>query len=324
MAGMSKVSPVDTSTRIWRFILDASATTWLAGICLIISAGSSAILWVVFRSPDRRRRFSQVYPLVSLAAVALFSKLRFLLRLRFSLRTLLVGILILGSALGWLGALFKRTHDQREAVRRIESLGGLVSYDYIADWLKTNSDGRNVRPSPPGNRLIRAIVGDDVYAHVAVVYFAKPISEADLMVVEELLDVTHVGIGDGAISSKGLVHLAALGSLRSLGLDGTTVTAADLCNSAIGARLEQLNIGGTTVVNATLTELAKLKNLETLQLVSAGITDDGLSSVASCAGLRSLDLFRCATISDKGVIQLGSLKNLRHLGVAEVPITNGT
>jgi Leucine-rich repeat (LRR) protein len=244
---------------------------------------------------------------------------RFPFRLKFWLRTLLLGVLIFGSAVGWLASLVKRAHEQRRVVQRVESLGGKVSYDYTLNWDRT--DGK---PSPPGNRFIRAIVGDDVYARVAAVHFMSPVSDVELQVVKELPDLTGIGIYDGTISSKGLENFQALGKLNSLNLTRTTVTTTDLSSSPIGSRLEQLSLGGAPVVDGTLLALPKLINLEGLQLIDASVTDNGLSSVGSCSGLRSLDLFRCTAITDKGIGQLKSLKNLRHLRIAGVPITEAS
>src|SRR5438105_2837109 len=93
-------------------------------------------------------------------------------RFRFSLRTLLLATVVLGLFLGWLGNLLIRVRRQRQIVTQITNTGGRVSYGY------EQSEGTLVGnvwqgAPPPGPKIIRALLGDDIYAYVVLVQFSN-------------------------------------------------------------------------------------------------------------------------------------------------------
>src|SRR5262245_3580204 len=75
-------------------------------------------------------------------------------RLRFSVRALMVLVLIIGGGLGWV---IHRARVQRDAVATIRRAGGDVAYSW--QW----SGGRPVFPrsKPPGPDWLRRILGPD-------------------------------------------------------------------------------------------------------------------------------------------------------------------
>ena len=65
---------------------------------------------------------------------------------QYSLRSLMIFVLVCGVLLGWAGSFFKRLHEQRQAVTRIEGLGGTVNYDYRyhdGQWDSIHRPGQN-------------------------------------------------------------------------------------------------------------------------------------------------------------------------------------
>jgi hypothetical protein len=79
--------------------------------------------------------------------------------IQFSLRTLFV----LTTALAiWLGFVVKAVREQREAVKAIEALGGVVQYD----WEEADFD-------PNSRTWLRRIVGDDYFQEASHVAFEK-------------------------------------------------------------------------------------------------------------------------------------------------------
>ncbi len=67
-------------------------------------------------------------------------------RLQFSLRTLLVLMLVFGVAFGWLGFRLKQVTEQQEAVEAIQKLGGFVF------------------PGVTGPAWLRNVLGEDIFA----------------------------------------------------------------------------------------------------------------------------------------------------------------
>src|SRR5262245_16171182 len=79
---------------------------------------------------------------------------------RFGLRTLLILVTIFGAGFGYLGHLYRRVQHQRYIVAKIQEAGGTVRYT----WQLPTRPGA----TPPGPKLLRMALGDDVFAHVAV------------------------------------------------------------------------------------------------------------------------------------------------------------
>ena len=89
--------------------------------------------------------------------------------LRFSVRGLIVLVMVIG---GWLGWIVRAARIQREAVAAIRNAGGHVHYD--SGWTE-NTTGRPRMPSAP-DWLLDSL-GFDYFAHVDGVAFAKRGSE---------------------------------------------------------------------------------------------------------------------------------------------------
>ena len=87
--------------------------------------------------------------------------------LRFSVRGLIVVVLLFG---GWLGWLVRSARIQREAVAAITKAGGKVKYDW--EWRDGNKIPTGEDPWAP-LRLVDYI-GVDYFGHVTVVEFYLP------------------------------------------------------------------------------------------------------------------------------------------------------
>ena len=79
-------------------------------------------------------------------------------RFQFSLRTLLVAMLLLAV---WLAVTTNRVRDQRRAVAALMDLGWSVQYD----WERRSTS------EPHGPKWLRRIIGDDYFQKVVHVYF---------------------------------------------------------------------------------------------------------------------------------------------------------
>ena len=119
---------------------------------------------------------------------------------QFSLRTLLVFVLLVSIGLSWFALKLQQARKQREAVRVIEKLGGEVEYDYeLHEQLSMQP------PEPTQPAWLRGLLGIDFFADVACVSWSG------------------LGIGPGA-TGAGLEHLKGLPALISLDLKHTQVT----------------------------------------------------------------------------------------------------
>ena len=165
--------------------------------------------------------------------------------LQFSLRTLMVLMLVLGCGLGWLASKIIRAREQREAVKAIEELGGRV------DW----------KPASGGiTRTAAAWVGK-------------------LMGGDWSVDVGAVYLTGTPVTDAGLEHLRGLTQLRFLSLDSTPVTDAGLEHLRGLTQLQGLYLSSTRVTDAGLAHLRGLTQLEVLYLISTRVTDAGVNEL---------------------------------------------
>jgi len=96
--------------------------------------------------------------------------------LRFSVRGLIVLVLVIG---GWLGWLVRGAHIQREAVAGITRACGSVKYDY--GWTNGNYIPGE-KPSKPGR--LAALIGVDYFGHVTEVWLFSSSTTADAALVQ--------------------------------------------------------------------------------------------------------------------------------------------
>jgi hypothetical protein len=163
--------------------------------------------------------------------------------LRFSLRTLLVGVTLLCVALGfWVNG----AQRQRRAVAAVWAIGSRVEvqYDYQAP-------GAAVEGELPAPDWLCRLLGVD--------YFAE---------------MTSVLIPTGSTDATA-AHMGGLPALVVLSLDGAAVSDAGLAHLSGLTRLRVLAFEDAQVTDAGLEHLRGLTNLEELYLYGSQVTDEG-------------------------------------------------
>ena len=157
---------------------------------------------------------------------------------QYSLRTLLLAMLLASIAMSWVAVKVQRGREQKEAVKAIKSLGGEVHYDYEFDA----SGGEPIAPA-----WLRSILGEDCFAIVVSVSFPS-----------------------WSVPDAALDHPEHLSGLQTLGLYRTHVTDAALERLKGLTHLEELNLAGTQVTSAGLENLKGLTRLHTLRVIPYG------------------------------------------------------
>ncbi len=164
---------------------------------------------------------------------------------QYSLRTLLVVVLLGSIDMSWVAARMQRARRQKEAVEAIRKLQGTVFYDYSFD-----TSGNEIKGAqPPGPFWLRSFLGDDCFANVTKVFLGN------------IMPYHHARVTD-----TDLVHLKALPQLDGLWFGECDVTDAGLGYLKALTRLETLNLGGTKLTDAGLKHLKGLTHLRELGL----------------------------------------------------------
>jgi hypothetical protein len=211
--------------------------------------------------------------------------------LQFSLRSLLIFMLICAVGFAWVGRKIEQKRIEREAVEAIVKAGGEVLYDY--------QHAR--RTSPPGPGWLRKLLGEYFFSEVDSVSldsaflderrFPSFNTDAELVNVKQLTQLKWLIVGfRTTVTDAGLVNLRGLTELRALELPGPGVTDAGLENLKGLTRLKSLRLTGTKITDAGIVNLKGLPELQQLDLSMTNITDAGLVSIKGLANLRKLSL----------------------------------
>ena len=143
-------------------------------------------------------------------------------RFRFSLRTLLIVVVLLSVALGWFALKMREAERQRQAVEAISEAHGWFYYDYELDESGRLMQGQE-RPAPA---WLRKLVGDDFFADVVRVSlpYRRRVDDVFLKRLMALTGLRSLRLSGTQVTDEGLKHLEGLTKLEHLELDGTEVT----------------------------------------------------------------------------------------------------
>lgn len=202
---------------------------------------------------------------------------------QFTLRTLLLVVLVAGIGFGALGQKFYQIRYQRRAVEELKKLGAGVSYADAEDkWV---------------DRWLYKLFGED-YSPV----------------------VSLVVLSGSQVTDAGLVHLKGLNNLRWLILSDTQITDAGLEHLKGQTKLKRLELYRSQVTDVGLEHMEGLTNIEILNFYRIQITDDGLQHLKGLTKLKLLGLLE-TKVTDTGLEHLKGLTNLEHLGLRGTNVT---
>ena len=272
-------------------------------------------------------------------------------RLRFSVRALMLLVLMVAVILG---RQVNQARRQRDAVAAIRRYGGWVQYDY-----EFINDTFIFRRTPLAPKWLRRRLGDEYFQDVYGVDLAyqraggtgrwqeNPHSSDDVMAHLEAFPrlrvlrvhkgqatdaaMKHVGnltsleeltMEDAEVGDTGVACLKGLRNLKNIDISNSRMTDAGLgCLSRL-PKVEELGLQGHRFTDAGLSSLSGRTNLKGLYLGlgGAGITDAGMSHLKGLANLETLDLQKTG-VTDRGLDQLRGLAKLKEIWTSESRIT---
>ena len=214
--------------------------------------------------------------------------------LRFSMRTMIVLVLVCGGGMGWL---VRSARIQHAAVAAVTSVGGNVMYDW--EWNKRKAYTASTGWIP---KWALDNLGTDYFHAVTSVWLYYVSTEADkvLIPVGRLTRLEWLSLIGASVTDAGLARLRGMTSLTRLRArlhpdhrrrpgqrEGTDRPhRPELERHAHHRRrpahlktltnLTELNLAGTPITNAGLAHLKGLKNLAVLNVVNTRITDAGV------------------------------------------------
>jgi hypothetical protein len=168
--------------------------------------------------------------------------------LQFSVRTMMVLMLVISVPLGWLAYKVRQAREQRAVVRQIQELGGTAGHC-------VQFEPREKWPPRVPSWLLN-ILGDDFFR-----------------------TINYVALSGSKVTDAELVRLRALPQLESLYLRSSQVTDAGLVCLPVLTQLEELSLDSTQITDAGLEHLRGLTQLKSLSLVNTQVTDAGVAQL---------------------------------------------
>ena len=189
--------------------------------------------------------------------------------LRLSVGGLIILVLVLGAALGWL---VRSARTQREAVAAIKKAQGRVLYNWELKDGRHTQDGR-----PSWRKWLDDRLGVDYFNHVTMAVFPRDATDAEMAHLGNLAVIDTLVFDPSNVSDLGLAHLERLTSLRWFTISSSVgSTDTRIMRFKFLTRLQGLNLDSSDVTDAGLTHVKGLARLELLGLSNTGITDEGL------------------------------------------------
>lgn len=255
--------------------------------------------------------------------------------LRFSLRSMLVVLTVLGV---WLGLQVNRANTQRRIVKWVTENGGWVDYDwfmgedYDYDYGFVLGNEPSGTFQPPGPIWIRRLIGDEYFQSVVVVdaphaelqdlsplvklttlkvLYLKGTLINNVSPLSSLTQLENLNLEDTSV--REIYALASLKELKCLNLSHTAVS--DFTSLSCLSKLEWLALVGTQIEDTS--PLANLTELKWLFLSDTKVAD--LSPLADLVSLERLVLDRTLV---KDLTPLGDLTSLSYLYIVGAPVSN--
>ena len=162
--------------------------------------------------------------------------------LRFSVRSLIVLVIVVGGFLGWA---IRSARIQRDAVAAIREAGGSVKYDWELSNGKATPKGRS-----RAARWLVDLIGVDHFGHVTEVSLYGTQADAAIVQVGRLTHLERLFIDQAKLNEAELTHLKGLSKLSLLCLAGSPVTDAGLADLEALTNVSDLDLSHTMITDA--------------------------------------------------------------------------
>jgi hypothetical protein len=260
---------------------------------------------------------------------------------QFSLRTLLVVMLVISSAVGLVGIRLQRARRQKEAVVAIRRLEGTVDYradsmpvmvrNFAEPWLgrdffdsvvEAQVDLRAADTTEGQLAAWNAIADLPQLSKLEVHYPLRyPRSRFNIGPIRRLSKLRHLKFRDAEIAGDDFLPLTGMPALETLDLSHNQIADGAWRHLAGIPRLDTLNASYSFVTDDGAAQLAQCRHLRHLVLTRANVTDRGAAELARIASLQTLVLDG-TRISDAGCASLARLKNLQTLSICETTVSD--
>jgi hypothetical protein len=188
---------------------------------------------------------------------------------QFSLRSLLMLMLLACIAMIPVAIREQQAKKQREAVDAVRKLGGSVTYD-----------GLLATGEAPGPVWLHRLLGEDFFITVGGVRLDyTKVTDADLKKLDKLPQLHWLALNHTNVTDAGLENIGELAKLQTLVLSQTKITDAGLAHLGGLTQLETLFLGDTRVTDDGLERLKGFPQLSFLSVVNTTTTREGITKL---------------------------------------------
>jgi hypothetical protein len=174
------------------------------------------------------------------------------------------------------------------------------------DLRNTNVTDQGLRHLKGMSNLEHLVLGNDDLRHFKEIHWpTSPITDAGLVHIRELPELTSLHLSGLPITDAGLAAIGDLPNLGSLYLSRTNVQGPGLGQLKSLPKLVLLYLDGSDVSDSGLSHLAGASNLQYLSLNGLPLTAGGLKHIKPLPRLGQLDITGCGLL-DEEVQQLKS------------------
>lgn len=206
--------------------------------------------------------------------------MRFLPRIRFSIRTLFLIITAIGLVLLPVTLRVHRVRQQYAAIAAVKKLDGFF--------------GKNENP-----------------AELTQVFFINNLNDQQIASIvphlQKFPKLKQIEIHSWRMTDKSVKNICELTTLEDLFLQDVSVTDASAKRLGQLSKLKRLGLQGDRLSDIGLSELANLQNLEALATSSPQVTDEGICQLSALPKLRQLNIGG-TKITDTGLKKLVSMR----------------
>jgi hypothetical protein len=269
---------------------------------------------------------------------------------QFSLKTLLVLMVLCSLVLGAFSWRLQRAHRQARAVAALRSLGCEVGYEIIEPrvtggfkrrkkqdpWLLNipikwlgedffyDVYGVTARGEQPGSPDEVKRFWQEVATFPALDYLTleeKWIDHDGWKLLANSQSVRHLYLDSNRLGDEDFAVFGTMLNLQELLWWGVSkkITDAGVANLDELTELQSLTLSNTEITDAAAPHLAKHTKLQQLSLGSTHISDAGLAHLSELTDLRYLFLER-TRVTDAALVHLQHMKDLEILGVSQTTV----
>lgn len=197
--------------------------------------------------------------------------------LQYSTRFALLAIVVAALPFAWLRRRLNRAMTQAEAVRRLQSIGGIICYDH--EWDDERDCFSNA--PDPGIPFLRDLLGDHFFLRVSGIVFSQFDGKAQaLSALSDLPTITDVAIVDSPqINDDIFPILAELQCLESVSLAGTAVTDRGMKHLSSLPHVTEVNLNETAITSNGFECLTSAPNLQSISIARTQVSVDALDLI---------------------------------------------